>query len=59
MLYLLSVAIHYLFAEAEASRAAQRRALEAEVAARDAELLALSGAYASLIHDQEGADVVA
>jgi signal transduction histidine kinase len=41
LLYLLSVAIHYLFAAAEASRAAERRALEAEVAARDAELLAL------------------
>jgi hypothetical protein len=31
LLYLLSVAIHYLFAAAEASRAAERRALEAEV----------------------------
>jgi hypothetical protein len=41
LLYLLSVAIHYLFAAAEASRAAERRALRAEVAARDAELLAL------------------
>jgi signal transduction histidine kinase len=41
LLYLLSVAIHYLFAAAEASRLAERRALEAEVAARDAELLAL------------------
>ena len=41
LLYLLSVAIHYLFAAAEASRAAERRALEAEVAARDAELQAL------------------
>jgi len=41
LLYLLSVAIHYLFAAAEASRAAERRAFEAEVAARDAELLAL------------------
>jgi signal transduction histidine kinase len=41
LLYLLSVAIHYLFAAAEASRDAERRALEAEVAARDAELLAL------------------
>jgi hypothetical protein len=41
LLYLLSVAIHYLFAAAEASRAAERRALQAEVAARDAELLAL------------------
>ena len=41
LLYLLSVAIHYLFAASEASRAAERRALEAEVAARDAELLAL------------------
>jgi LytS/YehU family sensor histidine kinase len=41
LLYLLSVAIHYLFAAAEASREAERRALEAEVAARDAELQAL------------------
>ena len=41
LLYLLSVAVHYLFVAAEASRAAQRRALEAEVAARDAELEAL------------------
>jgi signal transduction histidine kinase len=41
LLYLLSVAIHYLFAAAEASREAERRALEAEVSARDAELLAL------------------
>jgi hypothetical protein len=41
LLYLLSVAIHYLFSAAETSRAAERRALEAEVAARDAELLAL------------------
>ncbi len=41
LLYLLSVAIHYLFAAAETSRAAERRALEAEVAARDAELQAL------------------
>ena len=41
LLYLLSVAIHYLFAAAEASRAAETRALEAEVAARDAELQAL------------------
>lgn len=41
LLYLLSVAIHYLFAAAEVSRAAERRALEAEVAARDAELAAL------------------
>ena len=40
-LYLLSVSIHYLFAAAEVSRAAQRRVLEAEVAARDAELQAL------------------
>jgi len=39
LLYLLSVAIHYLFAAAEASRAAERRALEAEVAARDADQL--------------------
>ena len=41
LLYLLSVAIHYLFAAAEVSRAAERRALEAEVAARDAELQVL------------------
>jgi LytS/YehU family sensor histidine kinase len=41
LLYLLSVTVHYLFAAAEASRAAERRALEAEVAARDAELQAL------------------
>ena len=41
LLYLLSVAIHYLFAAAEASRVAERRALEAEVAAREAELTAL------------------
>jgi len=41
LLYLLSVATHYLFAAAEVSRAAERRALEAEVAARDAELQAL------------------
>jgi len=41
LLYLLSVAIHYLFAAAEASSDAERRALEAEVAARDAELQAL------------------
>jgi LytS/YehU family sensor histidine kinase len=41
LLYLLSVAIHYLFAAAEASREAERRALEAEVAAREAELQAL------------------
>ena len=41
LLYLLSVAIHYLFAAAEASRKAERRALEAEVAAREAELQAL------------------
>ena len=41
LLYLLSVAIHYLFAAAESSRKAERRALEAEVAARDAELQAL------------------
>jgi two-component system sensor histidine kinase AlgZ len=41
LLYLLSVAIHYLFAAAEASREAERRALGAEVAARDAELQAL------------------
>jgi LytS/YehU family sensor histidine kinase len=41
LLYLLSVTIHYLFAAAEISRAAERRALEAEVAARDAELQAL------------------
>jgi len=41
LLYLLSVTIHYLFVAAEASRAAERRALEAEVAARDAELQAL------------------
>jgi two-component system sensor histidine kinase AlgZ len=41
LLYLLSVAIHYLFAAAEVSREAERRALEAEVAVRDAELLAL------------------
>lgn len=41
LLYLLSVAVHYLFAAAEASRAAERRALEAEVAAREAELTAL------------------
>jgi len=41
LLYLLSVAIHYLFAAADASREAERRALEAEVAARDAELQAL------------------
>jgi hypothetical protein len=41
LLYLLSVTIHYLFAAADASRAAERRALEAEVAAREAELTAL------------------
>ena len=41
LLYLLSVAIHYLFAAAEASREAERRVLEAEVAAREAELQAL------------------
>ncbi len=41
LLYLLSVTTHYLFVAAEASRAAERRALEAEVAARDAELQAL------------------
>ena len=41
LLYLLSVAIHYLFAAAETSRDAERRVLEAEVAARDAELQAL------------------
>ncbi len=41
LLYLLSVAIHYLFVAAAASRAAERRVLEAEVAARDAELTAL------------------
>ena len=41
LLYLLSVAIHYLFAAAEASREAERRVLEAELAARDAELQAL------------------
>jgi signal transduction histidine kinase len=41
LLYVLSVAVHYLFAAAEASRSAERRALEAEVAARDAELAAL------------------
>jgi signal transduction histidine kinase len=41
LLYVLSVAIHYLFVAAEESRAAERRALEAEVAARDAELLVL------------------
>lgn len=41
LLYLLSVAIHYLFAAAEASRVAERRVLEAEVAAREAELTAL------------------
>jgi hypothetical protein len=41
LLYLLSVAIHYLFAAAEASREAERRALVAEVSARDAELQAL------------------
>ncbi len=41
LLYLLSVAIHYLFAAAESSRVAERRVLQAEVAARDAELLAL------------------
>ena len=41
LLYLLSVAIHYLFVAADASRAAERRAFEAEVAARDAELEAL------------------
>ena len=41
LLYLLSVAIHYLFVASEASRSAERRAFEAEVAARDAELEAL------------------
>jgi sensor histidine kinase YesM len=41
LLYLLSVAIHYLFVAAEASREAERRLLEAEVAAREAELQAL------------------
>jgi hypothetical protein len=41
LLYLLSVAIHYLFAAAEVSREAERRVLEAEVAAREAELQAL------------------
>jgi hypothetical protein len=41
LLYLLSVAIHYLFVAAAASRAAERRVLEAEVAAREAELTAL------------------
>jgi hypothetical protein len=41
LLYLLSVSIHYLFVAAEASREAKRRALEAEVTARDAELQAL------------------
>jgi len=41
LLYLLSVSIHYLFVASEASREARRRALEAEVTARDAELQAL------------------
>lgn len=41
LLYLLSVAIHYLFAAAEASREAERRLLEAEVGARESELQAL------------------
>ena len=41
LLYLLSVSSHYLFVAADASREAKRRALEAEVTARDAELQAL------------------
>jgi len=41
LLYLLSVAVHYLFAAAELRRAAERRALVAEVAAREAEFQAL------------------
>lgn len=40
-LYLLSAIVHYLFLAFEASHAAQRRVLETEVSAREAELRAL------------------
>jgi hypothetical protein len=41
VLYLLSVAVHYLLTAAQASRDAERRALRAELAATEAELRAL------------------
>jgi hypothetical protein len=41
LLYLLAVALHYLLIALEDSRAAERRALESNVAAREAELRAL------------------
>ena len=41
LLFALSVAVHYLIEAFEASRAAERRALELEVLAREAELRAL------------------
>jgi two-component system sensor histidine kinase AlgZ len=41
LLYLLAVAVHYLLIALEASRLAERRVLQAEVAAREAELRAL------------------
>jgi len=40
-LYLVSAALHYLFLAFEAAHAAERRVLESEVAAREAELRAL------------------
>jgi len=40
-LYLISVAVHYLLLTFEDARAAERRALESQVATRDAELRAL------------------
>ncbi len=40
-LYALSVLVHYLFLAVEASHAAERRALESQVGAREAELRAL------------------
>lgn len=41
LLYLLSVALHYVFLALEQSRAAENRAIEARVLAREAELKAL------------------
>ncbi len=41
LLYLLAVALHYLLIALEESRLAERRALESDVAAREAELRAL------------------
>ncbi len=45
LLYLLSVALHYILAAFEESRRAERRALEAELAQREAELRAFKAQF--------------